>query len=168
MSKPFDFEAFITGLSVDLPREQVPIYTVVHQSRIDELDEQIEAASDPEASGVDDRESSSGATALVRERDALVKEQEASATYITLRCLTAQEFTDECAADDKKITDQIAAQTRGTDNEMTAEDVDRLRATIPAGSWSLLVERANHIVSQALVMPDFSPGSSASRSTPES
>lgn len=168
MSKPFDFEAFITGLSVDLPREQVPIYTVVHQSRIDELNEQIEAASDSEASGADDRESSSGATALVRERDALVKEQEASATHITLRCLTAQEFADEVAADDKTVLDQIAAQTRDTDNEMTAEDVDRLRRTLPAGSWSLLVEQANRVVSQALVMPDFLPSSSASRSTPES
>ena len=98
MSAPFDFEAFISGLTVDLPREQVPLYTVIHQSRIDDLDAQIEAASDPDAPGADEREASSGATALVRERDALVKEQDESAHWITLRCLTTQEFADEVQA----------------------------------------------------------------------
>ena len=41
MSAPFDFEAFISGLTVDLPREQVPLYTVIHQSRIDDLNAQM-------------------------------------------------------------------------------------------------------------------------------
>lgn len=168
MSEPFDFEAFISGLTVDLPREQVPLYTVIHQSRIDDLDAQIEAASDPDAPGADEREASSGATALVRERDALVKEQDESAHWITLRCLTTQEFADEVQADGKDALDQIAAQTRGTDNEMSREDVQRLRETLQPAAWSLMLEQANRIVTQQLVMPDFSPTTSANRSTPAS
>ena len=169
MSAPFDFEAFISGLTVDLPREQVPLYTVINQARIDELNEQIEAERDPERpeSG-DDRESSSGVTALVRERDALVKEQDESAKWITLRCLATQEFADEVQEDGKDALDQIAAQTRGTGNEMSREDVQRLRETLQPAAWSLMLEQANRIVTQQLVMPDFSPATSASRSTPAS
>lgn len=165
----FDFEAFISGLTVDLPREQVPLYTVIHQSRIDELNEQIEAERDPERpeSG-DDRESSSGVTALVKERDRLAKEQDASATWITLRCLTAQEYADEVAPDEKDLLDQIAAQTRGTGNEMTRADVERLRGTLLHGAWNVLVEEANRIAVQRMVMPDFSRTTSANRSTPTS
>lgn len=164
----FDFEAFITGLTVDLPREQVPLYTVINQARIDELNEQIEAANDPDAPDADDRESSFGATALVRERDALVKEQDESAHWITLRCLTTQEFADEVQADGKDALDQVSAQTRGTDNEMSREDVQRLRETLQPAAWSLMLEQANRIVTQQLVMPDFSPTTSANRSTPAS
>lgn len=165
---PFDFEAFISGLTVDLPREQVPLYTVIHQSRIDDLNAQIEAANDPDAPDAVDRESSFGATALVRERDALIKEQDESAKWITLRCLTTQEFADEVQADGKDALDQVSAQTRGTDNEMSREDVQRLRETLQPAAWSLMLEQANRIVTQQLVMPDFSPSSSAHRSTRES
>lgn len=165
----FDFEAFISGLTVDLPREQVPLYTVINQAQIDELNEQIEAERDPERpeSG-DDRESSSGVTALVRERDALVKEQDDSAKWITLRCLTMQEFAETAQDSSKDLLDQIAAQTRGTDNEMTREDLQRLRETLQPAAWGLFTKHANRIVEQRLVMPDFSPTTSASRSTPES
>lgn len=196
MSAPFDFEAFISGVTVDLPREQVPIYTVIHQARIDEindrihefnqqiddLNDQIAAASDPDAPGADERESSSGATALAKERDRiikdrdrlpkerdlLIKEQDDSAKWITLRCLSAQEYADEVAPDSKNVIDQIAAQTQGTGNEMSREDVERLRATVLHGAWNVLVENANRIVIQRMVMPDFSRTTSASRSTPES
>lgn len=167
MSKPFDFEAFITGLSVDLPRESVPLYAVVNQSRIDDLNNQIEAAKDGEPSS-DERESSPGATALVRERDALVKAQEDSAKWITLRCLTTQEFADEVQADGKNILDQIVAQTKATENELSHDDVQRLRETLQPAAWSLMVDQANRIVTQQLVMPDFSPSNSTSLSTPES
>ena len=165
----FDFEAFITGLTVDLPREQVPLYTIINQARIDELNEQIEAERDPERpeSGVD-RESSSGVTALVRERDALVKEQDESAKWITLRCLSMQEFADTVQADDKDLLDQIAAQTGGTENEMTRDDVARLREALQPAAWGLLTHHANRIVEQRMVMPDFSPTTSASPSTPTS
>ena len=165
---PFDFEAFISGVTVDLPREQVPIYAVVHQAKIDDLNEQIEAASDPDAPGADERESSSGASALVKERDRLIAEQDESAKWITLRCLTTQEFADSVQAKDATIVDQLAAQTRGTDNEMSRDDFQRLREVIQPAAWSLMVENANRIVGQQLVMPDFSPTTSASRSTPES
>lgn len=164
----FDFEAFISGLTVDLPREQVPLYTVIHQSRIDDLDAQIEAATADDEPGGDDRESSSGVTALVKERDRLAKEQDASATWITLRCLTAQEYADEVAPDEKDLLDQIAAQTRGTGNEMTRADVERLRGTLLHGAWNVLVEEANRIAVQRMVMPDFSRTTSANRSTPTS
>lgn len=192
----FDFEAFITGLTVDLPREQVPLYTVINQARIDELNDrihefnqqiddlndQIAAASDPDAPGADERESSSGATALAKERDRiikdrdrlpkerdlLIKEQDDSAKWITLRCLTMQEFADTAQADDKDLLDQIAAQTGGTENEMTREDVARLREALQPAAWGLLNQHANRIVEQRLVMPDFSPTTSANRSTPTS
>ena len=167
----FDFEAFITGLTVDLPREQVPLYTIINQARIDEINEQIrriEAAAADDDPGGDERESSSGVTALVKERDRLVKEQDASATWITLRCLTAQEYADEVAPDSKDLLDQISAQTRGTGNELTREDVQRLRETLLHGAWNVLVDEANRIAVQRMVMPDFSPATSASPSTPTS
>lgn len=164
----FDFEAFISGLTVDLPREQVPLYTVIHQSRIDELDAQIEAAVAEDEPGGDERESSSGVSALVKERDRLIKEQDDSAKYITLRCLTAQEYADEVAPDEKDLLDQVAAQTRGTENEMTREGVQRLRETLLHGAWNVLVDEANRIAVQRMVMPDFSRTTSANRSTPTS
>ena len=164
----FDFEAFITGLTVDLPREQVPLYTIINQARIDELDAQIEAAAAEDEPGGDERESSSGVSALVKERDRLIKEQDDSAKYITLRCLTAQEYADEVAPDEKDLLDQIAAQTRGTENEMTREGVQRLRETLLHGAWNVLVDEANRVAVQRMVMPDFSRTTSASRSTPES
>lgn len=167
----FDFEAFITGLTVDLPREQVPLYTIINQARIDEINEQIrriEAAAADDEPGGDERESSSGVTALVRERDALIKEQDASAKWITLRCLTMQEFADTVQADDKDLLDQIAAQTGGTENEMTRADLVRLRETLQPAAWGLLTHHANRIVEQRMVMPDFSPTTSASPRTPTS
>ena len=75
---------------------------------------------------------------------------------------------DEVQADGKDALDQIAAQTRGTDNEMSREDVQRLRETLQPAAWSLMLEQANRIVTQQLVMPDFSPTTSANRSTPAS
>lgn len=169
MSAPFDFEAFISGLTVDLPTVQVPIFGVIHQSRIDDLNERIEAERDPERPEAgDDRESSSGVTALVKERDKLIKEQDESAQWITLRCLTTQEFADEVQPDGKTVVDQIAAQTRGTDNEMTREDVQRLRETLQPAAWAILQDHANEVVTRQMVMPDFSRITSASRTTPTS
>lgn len=167
MSAPFNFEDFIAGLTVDLPREQVPLYAVVNQSRIDELNRQIDAASSTDTVQSDERETSDGVSALVRERDALFEAQEASAKWITLRCLTTPEYA-ETGEDDKDVLDQIAAQTVGTENEMTRDQVEALRGMLQPAAWSLLVTHANRIVTQQLVMPDFSPSNSARKATPTS
>lgn len=167
--QPFNFEDFITGVTVTLPRAEVPIYGVVHQSRIDEIDEEVARVSDPEAVGIDERESTpSSLSGLKKERDALAKAQDASARWIEVRCLSAQEWVDVVVADKKDIVDQVAAQTQDTRNPMTREDVERLRSVLQPAAWALLVTHANRVVTQQLVMPDFSPSDSANRSTRES
>lgn len=156
----FNFEDFIAGVTVTLPREDVPLYGVVHQARIDEIDEEIAQANDPERVSADERESSAGTSALTKERAALVKAQDASARMVEIRCLTAQEWVDVVQSDKTDVMDQIAAQTQGTRNEMSREDVERLRSVLTPSAWALFVSRANQIVQQQLVMPDFSPSAS--------
>lgn len=154
MPEKFDFEAFISGFDVDLPRFEVPLYRVLHQARIYEIDREIAELS--EADGpADERESSTGVSALVKERDRLVKEQNDSAEWLELRALTAQEF-DALRPDDKTQFDQLAAQSQGTRNEMPAEAWERIKATALPGAWYLFNSQANEILSDRLVMPDFS------------
>ena len=162
MSTPFDFEAFIAG--TNLPRFEVPLYGVVHQHRIDELDAQIESASDAPAG--DDRESTIDTRPdLTAERDRLHAEQETSARWVELRALSAEEFA-EVANDPKKdILDQIAAQSKGTRNEADRDQWAKVKAAALPGAWTLFVARANEILEQTLVMPDFSLSSSTTPRT---
>lgn len=181
MSEPFNFEDFISGVTVTLPREDVPLYGVVNQlridevqTRIDEIDELLREPRDGEAVG-DERESSKPTgdliaerDGLLAERDALTAEQEASAKWVEIRCLSAQEWIDVAQDDAKDVLDQISAQTQGTRNPMSRDDVERLRAVLLPAAWALLVNNANRVASSRLVMPDFSPSASASRSKPTS
>lgn len=156
----FNFEDFINGVTVTLPREDVPVYGVVNQARIDEIDAEIAQASDPESVSGDERESSAGTSDLEKERAALVKEQDASARPLELRCLTAQEFVDVVQANGTDLLDQIAAQTQDTRNPMDRAAVERLRSVLLPSAWALLISHANRIVEQRIVMPDFSPATS--------
>jgi hypothetical protein len=163
MSDTFDFEAFISGATADLERYEIPLYRVLHQARIDELDAQIKEAT--EKGSADERESSTGTTELVAERDRLVKEQDDSATWLELRSLSSQEFSDLTPAD-KTLFDQLAAQTEGTRNPMTAEQWRKVKASVLHGAFTLFLARANEIVERTLVVPDFSLPDSATH--PES
>src|SRR5690242_9482049 len=108
MSEQFDFESFIAG--TNLPRFEVPLYGVVHQRRIDELDAQIEAASGDDTVLGDVRESSIDTRPdLTAERDRLHAEQEASARLVELRALSADEFSEVANDTTKDILDQIVA-----------------------------------------------------------
>jgi hypothetical protein len=156
MPNPFDFEAFIAG--TNLPRFEVPLYGVVHQHRIDELDAEIKAARDVE--GGDERESSvSPVVTLTEERDRLEAEQEASASWVELRSLSGEEYEAVPNGEDS-LLDQIAAQSQGTRNPLDRERWAKVKAKAPAGSWFLFASRANEIVRQSLVVPDFSLNSS--------
>lgn len=165
MSGPFDFEAYIAG--TNLPRFEVPLYGVVHQHRIDELDAQIKAAR--EADSGDEREASeSPLAALTEERDRLNAEQEASAQWVELRSLSGEEYESVPNGEDS-LLDQIAAQSQGTRNPLDRDGWAKVKAKAPAGAWFLFAGRANEIVRQSLVVPDFSltssktpPSSSAS------
>lgn len=152
----FNFEDFISGVTVTLPREEVPLYGIVNQWRIDEINELLEQAQEGEPGG-DERESSKGMSDLVKERDALAAEQEASAKWIEIRCLSAQEWIDVVQNDDKDVIDQLSAQTQDTRNPMSREDVERLRLVLLPAAYGLLLENANRVASSRLVMPDFSP-----------
>jgi hypothetical protein len=160
---PFDFEAFIAG--TNLPRFEVPLYRIVHQRRIDELTEQIDKASEKEVAG-DFRESTIDTTPdLTAERDRLVAEQEASAQWVELRALSADEY-DALRPDDKDVLDQISIQSRGTRNEGDRDKWAAIRKAATPGAWMLFVARANEIVVQTSVMPDFSLTDSKTPHTP--
>lgn len=162
MSEQFDFEAFISGS--DLPRFEVPLYGVVHQRRLDELEAQISDASvsDPQLGDV--RESSIDTRPdLTAERDRLRDEQEASARWVELRALSADEFAEVANDTAKDILDQIAAQSKGTRNEADRDQWGKVKAAALPGAWTLFVARANEILEQTLVMPDFSLNSSKTR-----
>lgn len=156
MSKTFDLEAFIAG--TDLPTFEVPLYGVVHQHRINELDEQIKAASDTPPA--DERESTvSPVVEWQQERDRLSAEQEASASWVELRALSGAEY--EAIPDgEDSLLDQIAAQSEGTRNPLDREGWGKVKAKALAGAWFLFAGRANEIVRQSLVVPDFSLNSS--------
>ena len=155
MSEPFDFESFIAG--TNLPRFEVPLYGVVHQRRIDELDAQIEAASVDDPNLGDVRESSIDTRPdLTAERDRLHAEQEASARMVELRALSADEFSEVANDTTKDILDQIVAQSKGTRNEADRDQWGKVKAAALPGAWTLFVARANEILEQTLVMPDFS------------
>lgn len=165
MSEPFDFESFIAG--TNLPRFQVPLYGVVNQRRIYELDEKIERAS--KGTSGDEREVSvSPVTALTDERDKLLADQEASARWVELRALSADEFATVSSDDKKDILDQIAAQSQGTSNEADRDRWAQIKAAALPGAWTLFVARANEILEQTLVMPDFSLTGSKNPSQPAS
>lgn len=165
MPTPFDFDSFIAG--TNLPRFEVPLYGVVHQRRIDELNQQIEKAS--EAKAGDERESSISPVAeLAAERDRLVAEQDASAKWVELRTLSAQEFSEVANDSAKDVLDQIAAQSQGTRNEGDREKWSSVKAASLPGAWTLFIARANEILEQALVMPDFSLSDSRSQKPPTS
>lgn len=196
MPETFDFEAFISGLSVDLPRFDVPLYGVLNQAEIIRHDERIAEAdnllaeiaaaireADESGAEADERESSDGSEELVadqervkaerahlvQERDRLAKEQDDSALWLELRALTAQEFADVAAFDNKEqACRQLAAQTKGTRNEMTYESWQRIREAAMPGAFSLVLARANQIVGDRMVMPDFSLGDSRTPSPPKS
>jgi len=153
MSQNFDFESFIAG--TNLPRFEVPLYGVVHQRRIDELDAKIEAAAD--APSGDERESSvNPVPEMVVERDRLQAEQEASARWVELRTLSAQEFSEVANDPAKDVLDQIAAMSQGTRNEGDRDKWASAKAAALPGAWTLFIARANEILEQTLVMPDFS------------
>ena len=153
MSEQFDFESFIAG--TNLPRFEVPLYAVVHQRRIDELDAQIERESEAPAGDV--RETSvSPLPELSAERERLHAEQEASARWVELRTLSAQEFADVANDADKDVLDQIAAMSAGTHNEGDRDKWAAAKAASLPGAWTLFIARANEILEQTLVMPDFS------------
>jgi hypothetical protein len=153
VSENFDFDSFIAG--TNLPRFEVPLYGVVHQRRIDELDTKIEAASEEPAG--DERESSvSPVPEMVAERDRLHNEQEASARWVELRTLSAQEFSEVANDAEKDVLDQIAAMSKGTRNEGDRDKWAAAKAAALPGAWTLFIARANEILEQTLVMPDFS------------
>lgn len=149
---PFDFEAFISGTA--MPKFEVPLYGIVHQHRINELDEQIKAAT--EAPAGDERESTvSPVVGLQEERDRLAAEQDASAQWVELRALSGSEYEAIPNGEDS-LLDQIAAQSQGTRNPLDREGWGKVKAKALAGAWFLFAGRANEIVRQSLVVPDFS------------
>lgn len=162
MSNPFDFDAWYSG--TDLPKFEVPLYRVVNQRRIVDLDEQIRKASETPAG--DERETTvNPVTALTEERGRLKAEQEASASWVELRALSAEEFYAISRDRDKDVLDQIAAQSEGTRNPGDRAKWEQVQASALPGAWTLFVARANEILEQTLVMPDFSLNGSASPST---
>lgn len=161
-NQPFDFEAFIAG--TDLPRFEVPLYRVVHQQRINELNERIAETSVPDPKHGDLRESTIAPPDLTAERDSLVKAQDESAQWVELRTLSAAEFADVAYDKDKDALDQIAAQSKGTRNEGDRDKWAQVKASVLPGAWSLFLARANEIIEQTAVMPDFSLNSSATPS----
>lgn len=155
MSKPFDFEAFISGSH--LPTIEVPLYRVDHSLRIAQLDIQIKAL--PEEPG-DEREGvQSEREALVAERDALMQEQVDSTVLFELRALNSQEYASVGGASVDAF-DQIALQSQGTRNEAPREVWERVSASVSAMQWGMFVGHANDLILSRVVVPDFSPTTS--------
>lgn len=173
MSEPFDFEAFISG--AQLARTTVSAFKVDHTTEIkrlkdrhDELRERFDVSESGELVVGDAREGVvDPAVAELRDIedrvDALRREMEASRVEFVIRTLTPDEFG---SLGEDSVYEQFALQS--VTPKLTAEQAKRVADVVGASQWGHMMMEANSLVVSKAAVPDFSPSSSAHRSTRES